>query len=512
MLELTAGCIYIFYFKKPMSPNFVLSIISVYFSFLLLIAYVTSRKADTQDFFIAHKQSPWFLVAFGMIGATLSGVTFISIPGAVFNNKFAYFQLTLGYIVGYTVIGTILLPLYYRMNLVSIYGYLEKRFGFWSYKIGAGYFLISRIIGTSFRLFLAVMVLQEGLFNAWGLPFWLSASITIALIWIYTFRGGIKTIIWTDTFQTTFLLLSLVSSVVLIQSSLNLSLSGLFNVIFQSEYSQIFFWEVNDARNFFKQFLAGAFIAIVMTGLDQDMMQKNLTCRNIKDAQKNMFWFTTILVIAKFIFLCLGALMYIYAAQKGIQLPNKEGVILTDKVFPFLAFNHFGTFAGVCFLLGITAATYASSDSALTAMTTSFCIDFLNVGKKDEAQSKGIVRRVHLGFSALLVGVIVIFKAIADAYPESNVIGSLFTAAGYTYGPLLGLFTFGLFTKMTLNDKWVPLVCILAPVLSFILNANSKAWFNGYEIGFEILLYNGFFTFLGLWMIRKKEIYNEANH
>ncbi|MGD1843073.1 MAG: sodium:solute symporter [Thermonemataceae bacterium] len=488
-----------------MDIQLVLSVLIIYFFFLVIIAYLTSRKASTTTFFNADKQSPWYLVAFGMIGASLSGVTFISIPGAVLGSQFSYFQIVLGYIAGYTVIATVLMPLYYKLQLVSIYGYLEQRFGFWTYKTGAAFFLLSRTIGAAFRLFLAVIALQIGLFEAWDFPFWLTAFISIVLVWTYTFKGGIKTVVWTDTLQTTFLLLAMFASIFLIKSELNLNFSALIDTIAESEYSKVFFWKIKDKNNFLKQFFSGMFIAIAMTGLDQDMMQKNLTCRNLPEAQKNVLWFTVVLVVVNFIFLCLGALLYIYATTKAIPLPMKDGQILTDQVYPFLAFNHFSTFAGVAFLLGITAATYSSSDSALTALTTSFCVDFLNINKaSQEKKRRTTVRWVHIGFSLLLLLVIVIFKAIKEANPESNVIGALFSAAGYTYGPLLGLYAFGLFTNINVKDRWIPIVCIVCPILSYFIDYYTPQLFEGFSFGFLIILINGMLTFVGLWLCKKE--------
>jgi Na+/proline symporter len=482
-----------------LTPDLVLSIVAGYFILLIIIAFITSRGASSNDFFVASKQAPWYLVAFGMIGASISGVTFISIPGAVVYDSFAYFQVVLGYLLGYLFIGTVLMPLYYRLNLISIYTYLETRFGFWAYKTGAFFFLLSRTVGASFRLFLAAGVLQIGLFDAWNVPFWLTAVICIFLIWVYTFKGGIKTIIWTDTLQTAFLLGALIVSIFIIKDELNLGWSGLVSTVYESKYSQVFFWDWQDNKNFFKQFFSGAFIAIVMTGLDQDLMQKNLTCKNIGEAQKNMFWFTVILVFVNILFLSLGVLLYAYAQAKGITLPAK-----TDELYPLLAFKHFSLYAGIAFLLGIVASTYASADSALAALTTSFCIDFLGVSKMKESARQKYVTLVHIGFSVLLVIMIIAFKAINDADPKGNVINSLFKAAGYTYGPLLGLFSFGLFTKIPIKDAWVPLVCFIAPVISYILNANSEAWLYGYKFGFEILLVNGALTFLGLLILSKK--------
>jgi Na+/proline symporter len=490
-----------------MSPLYVLMILLAYFSVLILIAFITSKGSTTDTFFTANKQSPWYLVAFGMIGASLSGVTFVSVPGDVLTNQFAYFQMVLGYILGYWFIGAVLMPIYYRLNLVSIYGYLEHRLGFWAYKTGAFFFLLSRTVGSAFRLFLAVMILHIGLFKPWGIPFEVSAIVSIALIWVYTFQGGIKTIVWTDTMQTVFLILGAFLSVYFIQQELHLSLSGLTQAVYESPYSKIFFWEDWKSPLFFpKQFISGACVAIVMTGLDQDLMQKNLTCKNIKEAQKNMFWFTLVMVVVVFLFLVLGAMLYMYADMKGIDLPNKLGVISKDKVYPFLAFNHFGILAGTAFLLGITAATYASSDSALTALTTSFCIDFLNISKvKEEKQKQKIVRWVHLGFSGILVVFILLFRWVSETFPNTNVIGNLFIAAGYTYGPLLGLFAFGLFTKRKVNNTpLIPVICILGAIFTYFIYTYSKELLGGYAFASEHLIINGLFTFIGLMLISKK--------
>jgi Na+/proline symporter len=483
-----------------LTPPLVLSIVAGYFILLIIIAIITSRGASTDDFFVASNQAPWYLVAFGMIGASISGVTFISIPGAVINDSFSYFQVVLGYLLGYLFIGTVLMPLYYRLNLISIYTYLETRYGFWAYKTGAFFFLLSRTVGASFRLFLAAGVLQLGLFNAWGVPFELTTFICVFLIWVYTFKGGIKTIIWTDTFQTTFLISAVIVSIFLIKDELNLGWSALINTVSESPYSQVFFWDWQDNKNFFKQFFAGAFIAIVMTGLDQDLMQKNLSCKNIQEAQKNMFWFTVVLVFVNILFLALGVLLYAYASAKGIALPAK-----TDDLYPMLAFQHFGLVAGIAFLLGIVASTYASADSALASLTTSFCVDFLGVTKMPEQSRQKYVTIVHISFSILLVLMIILFKTINDADPKGSVVKSLFTAAGYTYGPLLGLFSFGLFTKLKVRDPWVPLACLIAPILSYIININSEQWLFGYKFGFEILIVNGILTFLGLLILVKRK-------
>ena len=481
-----------------MNPTVVLSVIGVYFLMLITISQLTSKNASTKTFFTADRQSPWYVVAFGMIGASLSGVTFISVPGWVADSKFSYMQMVLGYLLGYAVIALILMPLYYRLNLVSIYTYLEQRFGFWSYKTGAFFFLLSRTIGASFRLFLVAGVLQIALFNAWKVPFGVTVAITIALIWLYTFRGGIKTIVWTDTLQTLFMLSAVAISIWLIKDRLNLSTGALIATIDQSDYSQVFFWDLKDGKNFFKQFFSGAFIAIVMTGLDQDMMQKNLTCRNLGDAQKNVFWFSTVLVFVNLLFLSLGAMLYIYAEKSGIALPASS-----DDLYPVLALNHFSMFAGIIFLLGIIAAAYSSADSALTALTTSFCVDFLNFDhedekiRKSEPERKKTRQKVHIGFSVLIFLIILIFKAVND----QSVISAIFTVAGYTYGPLLGLYTFGLYFKRKVKDNLVPYVCTLAPFASYALDANAEAWFSGFSFGFFILIVNGFLTLLGLWLI-----------
>ena len=479
-----------------MNPYIALFILAAYFGMLITISIYTARGADTNTFFTANRQSPWYLVAFGMIGTSLSGVTFVSMPGAVASIQFAYFQMVIGYLLGYLIIGTVLMPLYYRLNLVSIYSYLEQRFGYWSSKSGSAFFLLSRTVGSAVRLYVAAGVLQLAIFGPLGVPFEVAVAITILLIWVYTFKGGIKTIIVTDTLQTTFLITAVVLTIVLVARELNLQgISDIVASVRDSGYSQIFYWDGNDPKNFYKQFFAGAFIAIVMTGLDQDLMQKNLTCKNIGEAQKNMFWFTVILVIVNLLFLSLGALLYVYAAQKGIAPTAK-----TDDFYPMLALNHLGLVVGITFLLGITAATYASSDSALTALTTAFCIDFMNVEGKPEAQRARIKFWVHIGFSVLFYLVIIVFNQLNS----KEVITAVFDLAGYTYGPLLGLFSFGLFLKRPVRDAWVPLVCVLAPVLTYVVNQHSAEWLGGYKLGFERLILNGLITFVGLLLLSRR--------
>ncbi len=481
-----------------MSVILSISILVVYFGLLILVAHFTSKGADTNTFFTANKQSPWYLVAFGMIGTSISGVTFISVPGAVGKIDFSYFQVVIGYALGYLIIGTVLMPMYYRLNLISIYTYLEKRFGYWSYKTGAGFFIFSRTIGSAIRLFVAVNVLYLAIFERLGVSFEITVAITIALIWVYTYKGGVKTIIWTDTLQTFFLLLALVLTIVIIAQKMDLNMGQLFQTISESKYAKFWVWDVNQKHYFWKDFFSGAFIAVVMTGLDQDLMQKNLTCKSIGEAQKNMFWFYIVLVFINLLFLGLGALLYIYSQQMGLAIPANS-----DDLYPNLALGgQFGTLAAVTFLLGITAATYASSDSALTALTTSFCIDFMNFENKTEAHRKQIKHWVHIGFSVLFFLVILVFKKLNSA----EVLTAVFSIAGYTYGPLLGLFSFGLFLKTPIHDKWVPLVCVLAPLLTYLIVQNSEAWFGGYKFGFELLILNGALTFIGLFLLRKNEL------
>jgi SSS family transporter len=479
-----------------MAPSLVITIIAVYFAALIFISYLTSRGADTNTFFTANRQSPWYLVAFGMIGASLSGVTFISVPGNVGKIGFSYFQIVLGYLFGYWVIMGVLMPLYYRLNLVSIYTYLEQRFDPWAYKTGALFFLISRTIGSSLRLFLAATVLQLFLFDSWGIPFFVTVATTIALIWIYTFKGGIKTIVWTDTFQTFFLVTAVAVTVWMISSELGLGFSSVMATLESKGYLKIFhFDDVNSTLFFPKQFFGGAFIAITMTGMDQEIMQKNLTCKNLGEAQKNMFWFSLTLVIVNLLFLTLGALLYIYSEQKGIALPA-----YSDELFPRLAFNELGPFVGIMFLLGITASSYASADSALAGLTTSFCIDFLNFKDKEEAVKQRQKFLVHIGFSVLFLIIIIIFKEIN----ERSVIDAVLNVAGYTYGPLLGLFSFGLFTKLAARGPAVLAICIASPILSYLISTYSPIIFHGYKIGIEILIINGLITFIGLFLIARK--------
>ena len=478
-----------------MNPYLVASLLSGYFMILIFVAYLTSRSATTDSFFTANRKSPWFVVAFGMIGSTISGVTFISVPGEVGNSAFTYFEFVMGNFVGYLIIAFVLLPVYYRMNLISIYSYLEERLGFYSYKSGSFFFLLSRTIGAAFRMYLVAEVLQLAFFAHFGIPFGVTVMISIILIWIYTTKGGVKTIIWTDSLQTFFLVSAVILTIFFIFRSFGWSFGDMISKVADSPHSKVFDWDWRSGKFFFKQFLAGIFITIVMSGLDQDMMQKNLTCKNLKEARKNMLTFSVIFVGVVWMFLTLGALLYIYAESHQIALPAKS-----DDLYPLLAINHMSLMIGIFFLLGITAANYASADSALTSLTTAFCIDFLNFGKREDLNKKKILKITHLGFSLLLLLVILVFKAVNN----QSVVMAVFKVAGLTYGPLLGLFAFGLLTRYRIKDHLVPVVVILAPIISGLLNYFSEQILNGYRIGFEIIIINGALTFLGLFLIRLK--------
>lgn len=480
-----------------MSPTIILSCVIAYSALLFYVVWRTSKNADNETYFIGNKSSKWYLVAYGMIGASLSGVTFMSVPGLVGTTNFSYLILVFGYFFGYAIIALILLPLYYKMNLTSIYSYLENRLGFWSYKTGAFYFILSRTIGAAFRLYIVVNVLQLFIFDSWGVPFWITVLAFIILILLYTYEGGVKTIVWTDTLQTTFMLLAVVISVYSIASSLNLGVGDLFTAIHQKGYDAMINSDWHSKSYFLKQFFGGMFISVAMTGLDQEMMQKNISVRTLADSQKNMFTFSIVLIFINFLFLCLGALLYLYSTANGITLPAKS-----DDLFPIIAINHIGGVVAIVFIIGLISAAYPSADGALTALTSSFCIDFLNFKKSNTPERKKQRMRyvVHISFALLLLIVIIIFKMIND----DAVISKLFTVAGYTYGPLLGLFSFGILSKRSVNDRFVPVVCLLSPFLCYILNENSVAWFNNYKFGFELLIVNGIITFLGCMLISRK--------
>lgn len=499
-----------------MQPITILSIIIVYFGVLIAISRLVSKKDSGNDaFFKANKNSKWYLVAFGMIGTALSGVTFISVPGEVGSpngEQFKYFQFVLGNAIGFILIAKVLLPLYYRLNLTSIYGYIENRLGQYSYKTAAMIFLISRTIGSAFRLYLVVIVLQRYVFDSFGVPFWATVLISLMLIFAYTYKGGLKTIIITDTLQTFFLVSSVFFTIYFICDSLDLSIPQAFETVKESNYSKIFFFEnfIGSRFHFVKQILGGIFVTIAMVGLDQDLMQKNLSCKNIGEAQKNMFTFTGIFVIINLFFLGVGALLYIYANKYGINVPEVDGTPRTDLLFPEIAFHHLSLIPSVIFLLGLTAATFATTDSALTALTTSFCVDFLGMDKTENINKPNVVRTrhwVHISFSLLMFLVIIVFNIIND----NSVVSMIFRIASYTYGPLLGLYSFGLFMKnLTLRDKLTPIVCIASPLLTLLLSLNSKILFGDYVFDNELIIVNGLITFILLLGISKKTKVNNS--
>lgn len=482
-----------------MSTSLIIAVIIGYFFTLFVISYFTSRHSNNDTFFIGNRKSPWYLVSIAMIGTSISGVTFISVPGWVVTSQFSYMQMVLGYLLGYVVVANVLLPLYYRLNLKSIYTYLESRFGFYSYKTGAFLFLVSRIIGSAFRLFIVSNVLQLSVFNALGVPFWITVSITVLLIWLYTRKGGVRTVLWTDSFQAVAMLTAVSLCVYYISKDLNLGFTGILETVSNSPLSKTWFFDDPNQRFYFwKQFLSGAFITIVMTGLDQDMMQKNLSCRNFKDARKNMYWYGFAFLPVNLLFLSLGVLLHSFAVQKGIPLPAQS-----DDLFPTLATQgYLPQIVGVMFFLGLIAAAYSSADSALTALTTSFTIDVLNTKGYDEDKLRRVRQWVHVFISVLMILVIIGFNAFNDR----SVIDAIFTIAGYTYGPLLGLYAFGLFTRLQVNDILVPFIAIFSPIVCYFLNRYSATIFGGYKFGFELLIVNGALVFLLLLITRKRGV------
>lgn len=487
-----------------MSGIFILSILLAYFLVLIAISYFTSKGAKNDAFFTGNRSSKWYLVSFGMIGASLSGITFISVPGMVFAEKFSYMQIVIGYLIGYVVIAFVLLPLYYRLNLTSIYAYLEQRYGKVTHKVGAGFFLLSRMLGSAVRLFLVADVLDYFVLSEYGFSFEFSVFITLILIYIYTYRGGIKTIVWTDTLQTTFMLLSLGVSVYLIFDLVGVSeaTDGLrdFGLV------NWFVTDNPDSSNYWlKGIIGGFFITLAMTGLDQDMMQKNLTCKNEKEAQKNMIWFSGILFFVNFIFLVLGGLLLLYLEQNQTLneiFMSMEESKRYDRLFPLIALEGgLGQFIGITFLLGLIAAAYSSADSALTAMTTSTSVDIMEIQKwKNKEKAEKARKWVHIGMTILLFVVIL----LANAFKETNVINTLFKMAGYTYGPLLGLFFFGIFSKRVVSDKRAWLVCVFVPALLFLYKTYESDLFKNYETGHELLGINGLLCILGLFLISTK--------
>ncbi len=485
-----------------MSESLIIIIILIYFSLLFVVSNLTKGNSDNRTFFSGNKESPWYVVAFGMVGASLSGITFISVPGDVGSISLTYFQVVLGYLFGYFVVAFVLLPIYYKQNLTSIYQYLGDRFGRNSHMTGAFFFFVSRVLGAAFRLFLVAIVLQKFVFDSWGVPFEFTVTISILLIWIYTFRGGIKTVVWTDTLQTFLMILSVFLSIYYITTSLDTGFIDFLNSEDFKTKSHIFVTDsILEKNHFLKSFLGGVFITICMTGLDQDMMQKNLTCRTLQDAQKNMIVFSLILVAVTFIFLILGTLLFTFAEKNDILIPLLNGRESTDLLFPEIALNSgLNLTLSITFLLGLIAAAYSSADSALTSLTTSFCIDFLDIEKKGEKIQKKLRFYTHILMSIFLIIVILIY----ENYLSTSVIDSLLIIAGFTYGPLLGLFAFGILTDYKINDNLSIFVCIISVVIITIIFYLPETYLGGYKIGYELLPINGLITFLGLYIIRKR--------
>ena len=480
-----------------MSPIILSVTIIAYFVILFTISYIAGHKADNEGFFVGNRKSAWYIVAFAMIGSTISGVTFVSVPGMVQASSFSYLQMVLGFIVGQFIIAFVLVPLFYRMKLVSIYEYLENRFGTSSYKTGAWFFFISKMLGAAVRLFLVCLTLQLLIFEPFGIPFLANVILTVFIVWLYTFRGGVKSLIWTDVLKTFCLVVSVVLCIYYISSSLHLNFGGLISTISDSDLSKMFFFDdVNDKRYFFKQFLAGVFTVIAMNGLDQDMMQRNLSCKNFRDSQKNMITSGISQFFVILLFLMLGVLLYIFAGNQGIQVEK------SDELFPLIATgNYFPGMVGILFIIGLIASAYSAAGSALTALTTSFTVDILNAHKKEDAILSKIRKHVHIGMAVIMGIVIFVFNLLNN----TSVIDAIYTLASYTYGPILGLFAFGIFTRKQVYDKYIPLVAILSPALCYILQSHSEAWFNGYQISYELLILNALFTFSGLCILIKRK-------
>lgn len=482
-----------------MNATLILGTIASYFFILFGISYLSGRKTDNQGFFVGNRKSPWYVVAFAMIGSAISGVTFVSVPGMVAAGNFSYLQMVLGFVVGQMIIAFVLIPLFYKMNLTSIYEYLEERFGMSAYKTGAWFFFISKMLGAAVRLFLVCIVMQLLLFKPFQLPFTLNVAITMMLVWLYTFRGGVKSLIWTDSLKTVCLIVSVGLCIYFIASDLNLNFTEMLSAVGNNNYSKTFFFDdINDRRFFFKQFFAGIFTVIATTGLDQDMMQKNLSCKNFRDSQKNMVTSGILQFFVILLFLMLGVLLYMFSAQHGIALPPKS-----DQLFPMIATQgYFPIIVGILFIIGLVSAAYAAAGSALTALTTSFTVDILQSTKKQNEVSVSKTRnRVHIGM-AVVMGLVII---IINAFNNTSVIDAVYILASYTYGPILGLFAFGIFTKKSVHDKYIPLVAIVSPILCFIIDKNSESWFSGYKFSYELLIMNALFTFIGLLLLIKKK-------
>lgn len=497
-----------------MSPQILFTFVIGYFALLLGVAWYTSRNSDNESFFIGNRNSNWMLVAFGMIGTSLSGVTFVSVPGGVGSGNFYYFQIVLGYLLGYMVIAFVLLPLYYRMNLTSIYTYLERRFGISAHKAGAFFFILSRTVGATARLYLVISVLQIFIFNKLGIPFEATALVILLLILLYTFEGGVKTIIYTDTLQTTGMLVGLVVCIIVIIKALGTDFGGAMSMMADKGYTKVFNWNIKEGSFALKHIIGGMFIAIAMTGLDQEMMQKNISVKTLKGSQKNMMTFTAVLMLVNFLFLVLGGVLYLYAGAKGITVPP-------DDLFPTIALSDaFSGTIGVIFIIAIISALFPSVDGAITSLTSCFCIDILGINNREgtEKEKKNTRLKVHFTFALVFFLMVLLFKAINDKL----IIDFILKFAGVTYGPLLGLFAFGILTRRKLNEKLIWAVCIIAPVCALAvdmlsnpawyeaklhvklgINALSESLFHGYRIGNELILINGLFTFAGLWMISR---------
>lgn len=486
-----------------MDPILILFIIIAYFVILFGISYISSRKADNESFFVGNRKSSWYIVAFAMIGAAISGVTFVSVPGMVATNNFAYLQMVMGFAVGQFIIAFVLIPLFYRMNLTSIYGYLENRFGISTYKTGAWFFFISKMLGAAVRLFLVCVVLQFLIFDHFSIPFIFNVAASIALVWLYTYKGGVKTLIWTDSFKTLCLIVSVIMCIYYIASNMNFGFVEMLSTINSNDYSQIFFFDdINDKRYFFKQFLAGVFTVIAMTGLDQDFMQKNLSCKNPKDSQKNLIVSGIMQIFVILLFLMLGVLLYMFASKNSIALPEKS-----DELFPMLATGgYFPIIVGIFFIIGFISAAYAAAGSALTSLTTSFTVDILNGTKHDSDNAMTRKRkRVHASM-AVVMGIVIIFINLLN---NTSVINAVYVLASYTYGPILGMFTFGILTRRIVKDKYIPIVAILSPLICLVIDLNSEKWMNGYSFSYELLIMNAIFTFIGFLLLSKKEKKND---
>lgn len=481
-----------------MSPTLLFSFVIAYFLLLLGVAWYTSRNSNNDSFFIGNKNSNWMLVAFGMIGTSLSGVTFVSVPGAVGRDAFTYFQIVIGYFLGYLVIAYVLLPLYYRLNLTSIYNYLSTRLGFKSYKTGASFFILSRTLGATARLYLVVKILQDAILTSFGVPFWLTTLIILIMILLYTYEGGVKTIVWTDTLQTSGMLIGLLVCVWYILKALNYGVGEGLQAMTDAGYTNMFVTDPTSKLFFLKQVLAGAFITITMTGMDQEMMQKNISVRTLKDSQKNMISFAAVLMVVNLLFLFLGGLLYIYGKSLGVTATG-------DKIFPEIALGHMPPALSVIFIIALISALFPSADGAITALTSSFCIDILGIQRRDdlsEAQKKKTRQRVHLTFAAIFLFFVMVFHQINSP----SMIGVILKVAGYTYGPLLGLFSFGILTKRVVNDRLVPVVAVISPIICFLVDKYQASLFGGFEIGLELLILNGLLTFIGLWLISRKPV------